>query len=135
MSGQTRHTDAGHAGEHDSNSVDAVNYRKVIGVGVGSLVLFALSIWWAVIIWHGAINDAQTKAGRAKAFDTTRTELGIVDQVPFSADKRLPKWRQDRKMQLEHYGWVDKIKGVGRIPIQAAMDKVAGGAMPAGAPQ
>ena len=135
MSGQARHTDAGHAGAHEANSADAVNYGKVIGVGVGSLAIFALSIWWAAAIWHGAIDDAQAKAGRAKAFDTTRTEIGIVDQVPFSSDKRLPKWRHDRKMQLEHYGWVDKTKGIVRIPIRAAMDKVAGGAMPAGAPQ
>ena len=73
--------------------------------------------------------------GVAKVFDTTRTEIGIVDQVPFSSDKRLPRWRHDRKMQLEHYGWVDKTKGIVRIPIQAAMDKVASGAMPAGAPR
>jgi hypothetical protein len=135
MSGHTRHTDAGHADAHQSNSADPVNYGKVIGVGVGSLAIFALSIWWAVMIWHGAMNDAQARAGRAKAFDVTRTEIGIVDQVPFSSDKRLPKWRQGRKMQLEHYGWVDKTKGIVRIPIQAAMDKVAGGAMPTGAPQ
>jgi len=125
MSGQARHTDAGHAGAHEANSADAVNYGKVIGVGVGSLAIFALSIWWAAAIWHGAIDDAQAKAGRAKAFDTTRTEIGIVDQVPFSSDKRLPKWRHDRKMQLEHYGWVDKTKGIVRIPIDRAMELLA----------
>ena len=134
MSGQTDHGH-GHGHGQSDGATDAVNYRKVIGVGVGSLALFAVSIWVSAVIWRGAMADAEAKAGRARAIDTHRDEIGIVDQVPFSSDKRLPKWRQDRKMQLENYGWVDKTKGVVRIPIQAAMDKVAGGAMPAGAPQ
>jgi hypothetical protein len=130
MSGQTDH---GHG--HSDGATDAVNYRKVIGVGVASLVLFAVSIWVSAVIWHGAMADAEAKGGRARAIDTHRAEIGIVDQVPFTYDKRLPKWRHDRKVELESYGWVDKTKGVVRIPIEAAMDKVAGGAMPAGAPK
>jgi hypothetical protein len=81
------------------------------------------------------MDDAHANTGRAREFDTHRTEIGIVDQVPFVIDKRLSEWRADRKHELEHYGWIDKTKGVVRIPIEAAMDKVAGGAMPAGAPK
>jgi hypothetical protein len=129
-------SDHGHAGAQDQGgSSDAVDYGKVIGVGVGSLALFALAIWWATMVWHGAMADAEAKAGRAREFDRHRTEIGIVDQVPFSADTRLRQWRHDRKLELERYGWVDKAKGIVRIPIEAAMDKVAGGAMPAGAPR
>ncbi|HEY2731695.1 MAG TPA: hypothetical protein VGK52_17245 [Polyangia bacterium] len=129
-------SDHGHAGAGDQGgSSDAVNYGKVIGVGVGSLVIFALSIWWAAAIWHGAKADAEAKAGPAKEFDTHQAEIGIVDQVQFSADGRLLKWRRDRKLELERYGWVDKAKGVVRIPIEAAMHEVVGGAMPAGAPR
>jgi len=137
MSGRSGQTGAGHAGAHGSADADAdaVDYGKVIGVGVASLVIFALSIWWAATIWHGAMNEVEAKSGRARPFDTQRTEIGIVDQVPFSSDKRLPRWRRDRKAELEHYGWVDKTKGVVRIPIEAAMEKVAAGAMPAGAPR
>jgi hypothetical protein len=109
----------------------------VIKVGVASLIVFALSIWWAAIIWHGAMRDAESHAGAAPKLDMAarRTEIGIVDQVPFVTDKRLPEWRAERKRELESYSWVDKSKGLVRIPIEAAMDKVAGGAMPAGAPK
>jgi hypothetical protein len=73
--------------------------------------------------------------GKAKEVDTTRTEIGIVDQVPFTADKRLPLWRAARKAELESYGWVDRAKGTVHIPIEAAMEQVLIGTMPAGAPR
>jgi hypothetical protein len=113
---------------------DSVNFGKVILVGVVSLVIFAASIAWAAAIWHDSMAKAEARAGKARLFDTKRTEIGIVDQVPFNSDKRLPKWRHDRKVELESYGWVDKAKGVVHMPIETAMEKVAGGSMPVGAP-
>jgi hypothetical protein len=114
---------------------DVVDYGKVVGVGVASLVIFALAITWAGYLMHWKVEETQSKYGKAREFDTHQEEIGIVDQVPFSIDKRLPKWRQARKVELETYGWVDKSRGVVRIPIEEAMQKVAGGAMPAGAPR
>ncbi len=131
MSGKTDH---GH-GAGQGGSSDTVDYGKVIGVGVGSLALFAVSIWWASTIWQGRMHDVEVKAGRARAIDTHRTEIGIVDQVPFAADNRLHVWRAARAYELTHYGWVDKAKGVVRIPIETALEQVAAGAMPAGAPK
>jgi hypothetical protein len=127
-------TEHGH-GQGGGASGDSVDYGKVVGVGVASLVVFAISIWVASIVWHSAMNEAESKAGHARAFDTHRTEIGIVDQVPFASDTRLHTWKGARKQELDTYGWIDKSKGVVRIPIQAAMDKVVSGAMPAGAPR
>jgi hypothetical protein len=114
---------------------DDVDYGKVIGVGVVSLILFALSIWWSAIILRGKTETIEAKTGHARTFDMTRTEIGIVDQVPFVSDKRLPQWRKERREHLETYGWVDRGKGVVHIPIEEAMAKVAAGTMPAGAPK
>jgi hypothetical protein len=114
---------------------DVVDYGKVVGVGVASLVIFALAITWAGYLMHWKVEEVHAEHGKAREFDTHQEEIGIVDQVPFSIDQRLPKWRQARKLDLETYGWVDKSRGVVRIPIGEAMDKVAGGAMPAGAPR
>jgi hypothetical protein len=125
----------GNHGHGSAGTSDSVDYGKVIGVGIASLIIFALSIWWAASLMHGAQTASEAKAGRARDFDTHRTEIGIVDQAPFVGDKRLHQWRNDRKHELESYGWVDKGRGVVRIPVEQAMDKVAGGAMPAGAPQ
>jgi hypothetical protein len=124
-----------HGHDHGGGASDAVRYDKVIIVGVASLAIFALSIAWAGKLMHDAKDRAEAKSGRARVVELDRKEIGIVDQVPFVSDTRLKGWRADRAWQLGHYGWVDKQKGVVRMPIEAAMDKVAGGAMPAGAPK
>jgi hypothetical protein len=126
--------DSGH-GHGSSGSSDTVDYSKVVGVGVASLVIFAISIWWSATILHSATAEAEARAGKAKSFDLKRTEIGIVDQVPFVVDKRLPEWRARRKAELDGYGWIDRAKGIVHIPIEDAMNKVAGGMMPAGAPR
>ena len=131
------HNDHGQGHGQAGGGADAVRYDMVIKVGVASLVIFALSIWWAAVIWKGAMHEFEGHAGGAPKLDMAarRSEIGIVDQVPFVTDKRLPAWRAERKREIESYSWVDKSKGLVRIPIEAAMDKVAGGAMPVGAPK
>jgi hypothetical protein len=116
-------------------AADDVDYGKVIIVGLASLALFAVSIAWAGLIYGGSTKSLEAESGKARAVDTSRQEIGIVDQVPFVSDRRLPEWKAARHIELTTYGWVDKAKGTVRIPIEAAMDKVAAGAMPAGAPK
>ena len=132
-------SDHGHTGHgtatDPTGGADAVDYTKVIGVGVGSLIIFALAIWWSAMILHGKVAETQAKTGVARNFDRTREEIGIVDQVPFTADTRLPRWRVGRKAALESYGWLDKAHGRVHIPIEAAIDQVLAGVMPAGAPK
>jgi hypothetical protein len=136
MSAPTKN-DHGHASSGAPGAPDEVRYDMVVKVGVASLVIFALSIWWAAIIMKGEVHEAESKAGRARLLEMAdrRPEIGMVDQVPFVSDQRLHAWRRDRRRELETYTWVDKSKGVVRIPIEEAMDKVAAGAMPAGAPK
>jgi hypothetical protein len=117
------------------SSADAVDYGKVIGVGVASLMLFALSIAVAGKLMHVTQADIDSKVGHAREIDTKRMEIGIVDQVPFDADRRLPSWRAERKAYLEGYGWVDRAKGVAHIPIEQAMEQILAGASPTGAPK
>jgi hypothetical protein len=117
------------------SSADAVDYGKVVGVGVAALSLFAISIVWAAKLMHGAQAEVEAQSGRAREIDTKRTEIGIVDQVPFDGDRRLPEWRAERKAYLEGYGWVDRAKGVAHIPIGQAMEQILAGASPIGAPK
>lgn len=122
-------------GEHGHQSEDAVAYGKVVGVGVASLGIFAISVAWAYMILSRETKQLVEKQGEPKPMVVGRPEVGIIDQVPFSSDRRLEAWRKAHTERLNGYGWVDKSKGVAHIPIDKAMDMIAAGASPAGAPK
>lgn len=120
---------------HGHQTEDAVDYFKVVLVGVASLVVFAIATWWAAIILRHETAHVRETSGETKPVEIGATEIGIVDQVPFISDHRLEEWQTERHAYLNGYGWVDKGKGVVHIPIDKAMEQVLGGALPAGAPK
>jgi hypothetical protein len=132
MSGPTPHNDP-HA--HDGAS-DEIAYGKVIAVGVISLLIFAGSIVWAgVILSHETKKNDQATGVAHRPQRIYQEEIGIVDQVPFAVDTRLHRWRAEHNAHLNGYGWVDREKGIVHVPIERAMDAIAGGTLPAGAPK
>jgi hypothetical protein len=117
-------------------SEDEIAYGKVIGVGAVSLVIFALSTVWAAVILSRETKKVEDAVGVTyRPLKVEQEEIGIVDQIPFASDKRLPRWKAEHAAKLNGYGWVDRAKGVAHIPIERAMEAVAGGTLPAGAPR
>ena len=113
-----------------------INYPKVIGVGVVSLVIFALCTVWAAKILSRETASVEAATGAARAGkDIGKDEIGIVDQVPFIIDHRFHYWREAHDAKLNSYGWVDRAKGIAHVPIDKAMDAVAAGAQPMGMPK
>jgi hypothetical protein len=107
-----------------ANPEAGVNVKLIVGVGVVSLVIFAVS---AVIAWVMLDADTETyeAAGAApKAPLIGSPEIGIVDQAHFEDDTRLGRWREGKKQRLESYGWVDRKQGLIHIPIGEAMKEV-----------
>jgi hypothetical protein len=121
---------------HGHKSEDEIAYGKVIAVGVVSLAIFALStVWAAQIFFHETKKVEETTGVVYRPERVEKQEIGIVDQVPFAVDKRLHKWKAEHAAKLNGYGWVDRSKGIAHVPIEQAMEAVAGGALPAGAPR
>jgi hypothetical protein len=122
--------------DHGHKSEDEIAYGKVILVGVVSLAIFALStVWAAKILSHETQKVEEATGATQRPPRVVEEEIGIVDQVPFSIDKRLHRWKAEHAARLNGYGWVDRSKGIAHIPIEKAMDDVAGGTLPAGAPR
>ncbi|HEY8927362.1 MAG TPA: hypothetical protein VIU64_23430 [Polyangia bacterium] len=120
-----------HSHSHSSHSQEAavgtqgMNLKKIILVGVASLVIFAVGIVWAYFILAGQRSAIQETTGRAGvAKELGKQEIGIVDQVLFSHDNRLELWKADRSKRLNSYGWIDRSKGVAHMPIEEAMKRV-----------
>jgi hypothetical protein len=121
---------------HGHQSEDQIDFRKVIMVGVVSLIVFALGTWWAAgILRHETKRAEDTTGLTAEPALLGKAEIGIVDQVPYSGDHRLADWRQERSRRLNSYGWVDRAKGIVHVPIERAMDATLAGSLPAGAPR
>jgi hypothetical protein len=126
----------GHEEPHGHQAEDEIQYGKIIKVGVVSLAIFAVATVWAAIIMSKHTKQVESETGVAtKPSEIGRSEIGIVDQVPFVIDHRLEVWRAERSAHLNGYGWVDRAKGVAHVPIEKALDAVATGALPAGAPR
>ena len=132
MSAHKPHDDShGHA-----KSEDEIAYGKVIIVGVVSLAIFALSVVWAAVILSKETKKVEDATGAThRPPRVEQEEIGIVDQVPFNVDNRLARWRREHDVRLNGFGWIDRTKGVAHVPIERAMESVAGGALPAGAPR
>ena len=132
MSGPSTHNDPhGH-----QKSEDEIEYWKVIAVGVVSLAIFALStVWAAWILSHETQKVEEATGATHRPPRVEQEEIGIVDQVPFNVDTRLHRWRAEHNAKLNGFGWVDRNKGIAHVPIERAMEAVAGGALPAGAPR
>jgi hypothetical protein len=128
------HTHGGHE-PHGKQSEDEIDYFKVIMVGVVSLVIFAGSTIWAAILLSQETARVVEATGASAYPAAGQEEIGIVDQVPFEMDNRLKRWRKEHDAKLNGYGWVDRNKGIAHVPIKKAMDAIAAGALPAGAPK
>jgi len=115
---------------HGKESEDNIDFRKVIAVGVVSLVIFAVATWWSIVILHGERAELKGRSEGRPGTEFGKTEIGIVDQVPFSKDKRLELWKTERAEWLAGYNWVDRAHGVVTMPIERAMDAVVAGAVP-----
>jgi hypothetical protein len=133
MSGPNPHNDQH---DHGHKSEDEIDYWKVILVGVVSLAIFAVStVWAAWILSHETKKVEQATGAVHRPLRVEHEEIGIVDQVPFSVDTRLQRWKKAHAAQLNGYGWIDRNKGIAHVPIERAIEAVAGGALPAGAPR
>ena len=117
-------------------SEDEIDYWKVIAVGVVSLVIVGLStVWAAWILSHETKKVEEATGATHRPPRVEQEEIGIVDQVPFNVDRRLERWRREHDARLNGFGWIDRTKGVAHVPIERAMESIAGGALPAGAPR
>jgi hypothetical protein len=127
------HTHHGMGAEDGAD--DQIDFKKVVAVGVVSLIVFALGTFWAVTILHRETARAHAATGVSRPPMLGQSEIGIVDQVLFTGDHRLADWKAEREARLNGYGWVDRSKGIVHIPIDKAIDEVIGGALPEGAPK
>jgi hypothetical protein len=103
---------------------DGINIGKIVVIGLLSLAVFAAGIIWAYYLMVARQNDVRRLGPARVPSEIGKSEIGIVDQIPFEVDTRLDEWREMSRRKLAGHGWVDRANGIARIPIEVAMDRV-----------
>ncbi|MCP3062222.1 hypothetical protein LXT21_25870 [Myxococcus sp. K38C18041901] len=86
---------------------DHIVMSKVVGIGVGSLVIFAVGIVWAYMIQVRTMKEAQPDGPPPRPAAMGQYEVGIVNQRLFEQD-----WHAEEKIggqqQALKAGWGDQ---------------------------
>jgi len=114
---------------------DGVNLKKIVTIGVLSLIVFGVGILWAVYLMHNQQEAVRRMGPANEPKEIYKPEIGIVDNILFTRDFRLKAIRAERAAWLNGYGWVDRKAGLIHLPIERAMAEVVReAAMPESAP-
>ena len=97
-------------------------YRKIIAVGVASIIIFALGIVWSTALLQTATKEMHPVGPPPIPPGVDQYEVGIVNQRLFSLDQRAAEKRLQQMRRLNTYGWLDRQSGVVHVPIDVAMD-------------
>jgi hypothetical protein len=98
-----------------------MNWKVIIGVGVGSVLIFAVATVWSTHILNSTKAEMQPAGPPPIPRQVNSYEIGIVNQRVFALDQRAAQKRLQQMERLESYGWVDRQAGMAHIPIDEAM--------------
>jgi hypothetical protein len=117
-----------HSTEHlpppEEQAQEAIHWGKVLGVGVGSLVVFTLAVWISTAMMRSREKALQPIGPDPMPMQIGQQEIGIVDQIPYDVSRSVQGYKDDRAAKLSSWGWVDRKAGTVRMPIDQAMERV-----------
>jgi hypothetical protein len=118
-----------HPTPHESfkTEEDHVPFWRIMGMSVVSLAVFALFILWSTKIQYDVAGTLVESGNSPMPADVYKPEVGIVDQVLFEKQAVAAQTQEAQRKRLSSYGFVDRAKGIVHIPIERAMDELAGG--------
>jgi hypothetical protein len=111
----------GHTAVEVIEEQQKMNWKVIIGVGVGSVVIFAIATVWSTHILNSTKAEMQPAGPPPIPRQVNSYEVGIVNQRVFALDQRAAQKRLQQMERLESYGWVDRQAGLAHIPIDEAM--------------
>jgi hypothetical protein len=120
-SAQSSHA-AGHGTAAEvAQAQQEMSWPWIIGVGVGSIAIFALATVWSTHILNTTRAEMQPGGPPPIPKQVDQYEVGIVNLRVFALDQRAAQKRLQQMERLRSYGWVDREAGVAHIPIDEAM--------------
>lgn len=100
-----------------------------------AIVWFGAGLMLTLVVAFAVVHFFE-KALRRDVPITTPAPTAAFGSPPLQtvASEDLARFRGEQARKLHSYGWVDRRKGIIRIPIERAMDLIAERGLPARAP-
>ncbi|NPD26925.1 hypothetical protein [Corallococcus exiguus] len=87
---------------------------RVGAVALALLAAASVAAWALWLLWRPGSE-------RPLPMPPSTLQVGMLDQAPFSLDRRADALKARQRERLDGYGWVDVDAGVIHQPIDAAM--------------
>ena len=119
------------ASHYPSSSVpkaeaDRFPTRLVLAVGFAALAIFALATWITYRVSEREIELVLPAGPPPPPSEVGKDEIGLINQKLFEQQLDAQRKQTQQQQRLSSYGWVDRDRGVIRIPIDEAMKKMVG---------
>jgi len=98
-----------------------MNWPWIIGVGVVSVLIFAVATMSSTDILNVTRSEMQPAGPPPIPKEVNQYEVGIVNLRVFALDQRAAQKRLRQLERLDSYGWVDREAGMAHIPVIEAM--------------
>ena len=125
-----QHLSAHDASAHPPAEEDWVPSRRIVLVGVASLVLFFVGSLAAGLALRAVRRELNPDGPPTMPGEVGKAKIGMVEQRLFENANQGLAWRAQAEQRLRSTGWVDRQKGIVHIPIDRAMDLVERGQRP-----
>jgi hypothetical protein len=124
--------DAHGAHEHVRQMEDKPNVRGIFAVAVVGIVITVVSVYisWGFQLQIEHQIDAAPVPAEVPGTYQAQGDPGILERAEFpdrkgeKPDFEAQQMKRNQEAQLSTYGWVDRPRGLIRVPIHQAMDQV-----------
>jgi hypothetical protein len=107
-------------------SDEHIRWGPLVLLGGAALIVFTLASLAAVLVEAdelGGVTDDPT----ITRTDVGAEQIGMVEPRLIEVEDRAVRLAAERKAQLDEYGWVDRERGIIRIPVERAMQQLVEG--------
>lgn len=112
---------------HETSDIDL---RHIAMWSIALVILVVLLL--ALLLWlFGHFSKRENRLGHRTAGVPAAAPMTAAPQLQISPRSDLAEMRAAEEKALHSYGWIDKEKGLARIPIERAMELLAERAAPA----
>ncbi len=120
--------------EEQGYEVRDARFGSVLIIGYGAIVLIIIGGFVGSVIVYKQMNWILRRPPASPQFQVQQEILPPVPRLEVHPPADLNEFREAEEKHLNSYGWVDKNKGIVRIPVQRAMQLLSQGmrAVPTG---